>query len=80
MNSEPGMPSMASPRVSIVVLVFNEAEVLNDTWARLSGVLQETKYRYEFIFVNDGSTDDSEKILTELHCENQASYTVKTRP
>ena len=28
MNPEPGTPSMADPQVSIVVPVFNEAEVL----------------------------------------------------
>ena len=72
MNPEPGTASMAHPQVSIVVPVFNEAEVLNDTWGRLHSVLQETQYRYEVIFVNDGSTDDSDQVLAQLHRENQA--------
>ncbi len=72
MNPEPGTASMAHPQVSIVVPVFNEAEVLNDTWKRLHSVLQATQYRYEVIFVNDGSTDDSDQVLAQLHRENQA--------
>jgi len=72
MNPEPGTASMAHPQVSIVVPVFNEAEVLNDTWGRLHSVLQATQYRYEVIFVNDGSTDDSDQVLAQLHRENQA--------
>ena len=72
MNPEPGTPSMADPQLSIVVPVFNEAEVLNDTWERLHSVLQATRYRYEVIFVNDGSTDDSDQLIAQLHRKNQA--------
>ena len=72
MNSQ----TAANPRISIIVPVFNEAEILNGTWERLSGVLQKTNYRCEFIFVNDGSADDSEKILAKIHRENQFVTTI----
>ncbi len=76
MNSDPSIVTTAGPQVSIVVPVFNEAKILHESWARLNGVMRDTKYRYEFIFVNDGSTDDSEKVLSEIYRENQHVTTI----
>jgi glycosyltransferase involved in cell wall biosynthesis len=53
--------------VSIVVPAFNEADVLRDTWQRLNEVMTGTPFRTEIIFVNDGSTDATEQILSEIH-------------
>lgn len=62
----------ANPEISIVVPVFNEAEVLRETWSRLSEVLRSMGLDFEVIFVNDGSTDASEKVLAEIHQEHPA--------
>lgn len=65
---------MSAPRhahdhllVSIVVPAFNEADVLRDTWQRLNEIMTGTPFRTEIIFVNDGSTDATEQILSEIH-------------
>lgn len=56
--------------VSVVVPVFNEAEVLADTWRRLDSVLAGTGRPYEIIFVDDGSTDATGDLLEALHQDN----------
>ncbi|AGH82371.1 family 2 glycosyl transferase [Psychromonas sp. CNPT3] len=51
-------------RVSIVIPCFNESEVIDTTVAELISVTQGIKnYEFELIFVNDGSSDDTEKKL-----------------
>ncbi|POO81786.1 glycosyltransferase family 2 protein [Bacillus paralicheniformis] len=51
---------------SIVVPVYNEAEVLQSTYDRLKTVMDSTGDPYELIFVNDGSSDDSIHMLKSL--------------
>jgi polyisoprenyl-phosphate glycosyltransferase len=52
---------------SIVVPVYNEENTLAEFYARLSKVVQTLDGEYEVLFVNDGSDDQSEKILQQLH-------------
>lgn len=51
------------PFVSIIVPVFNEAKVLNKS---VSSLLNLDYKNYEIIIVNDGSTDDTDKIAEAL--------------
>ena len=54
-------------KVSIVVPMYFEEEVANECYNRLKAVCQGMKdYEYEFIFVNDGSTDKTLEILEEI--------------
>ncbi|MCL2197772.1 MAG: glycosyltransferase family 2 protein [Defluviitaleaceae bacterium] len=53
---------------SVVVPVFNEEEVITETYKRLSGVMQGMAEPYELIFVNDGSRDKSAAIIAGF-CE-----------
>jgi glycosyltransferase involved in cell wall biosynthesis len=53
--------------LSVVVPLFNEAESLAELSAALRQVLEELKLKYELIFVDDGSTDNSFRILQEMH-------------
>jgi dolichol-phosphate mannosyltransferase len=53
-------------RYSIVVPVFNEELVIRFTYERLTQVMQGLGEPYELIFVNDGSRDDTYRILGEL--------------
>ena len=46
--------------------------MLRDSWKRLGEVLQSTGLSYEIIFVNDGSTDDTDRVLTEIHQKDPA--------
>ncbi len=53
-------------RVSIVISVFNEEQNIRELYQTLTRVLSESPYVFEFLFVNDGSTDNSFTLLTEL--------------
>jgi glycosyltransferase involved in cell wall biosynthesis len=53
--------------LSVVVPLLNEAESLAELSAALRQVLEGMKLKYEMIFVDDGSTDTSFKILQEMH-------------
>ncbi|MBD1373282.1 glycosyltransferase family 2 protein [Hazenella sp. IB182357] len=63
-------------RYSVIVPVFNEEEVLRETYRRLSNVMSQTNDSYELIFIDDGSSDQSEQILTELCTQDQAVQSV----
>ena len=54
--------------LSIVTPLFNEEENISEHYHELTYVLSKLKYfqNYEIIFVNDGSQDNSLKILKEL--------------
>ena len=52
--------------VSVVIPVYNDQEVLNELYRRLSPVLNAQQPNHEIIFVDDGSIDDSVKILREI--------------
>lgn len=51
--------------LSVVVPMYFEEEVVQECYKRLTGVLH-NKYRYELIFVNDGSTDKTLPLLEEI--------------
>jgi polyisoprenyl-phosphate glycosyltransferase len=52
--------------LSVIVPCYNEQDVLRATHERLTSVLAGMALDYELIFVNDGSGDDTQLILTEL--------------
>jgi len=58
---------MKKPYLSIVIPVYNEAGNLESLYQRLTTAMDKYGKSYELILVNDGSRDDSEKILNELH-------------
>lgn len=60
------------PIISIVVPVYNEQDVIMESYKRLTAVMQSSNEPYELIFVNDGSRDRSPELLSEL-CKTDAS-------
>lgn len=53
--------------LSVIIPCYNEEDVLRATYERLGKVFHGmTDYDYELIFVNDGSADQTQLILTEL--------------
>jgi len=58
---------MTSKTIAIVVPVFNEGRGLYDFYNRLKNIAESMPaYDWEFIFVNDGSKDNSYEILVHL--------------
>ena len=50
-------------KVSLIIPCFNEQEALPFFYKEASKVMQNLNYDYEFLFINDGSKDDTLKIL-----------------
>lgn len=50
---------MNPKKISIVIPIYNEAGVLAELCAQLAKVADGHRYEFEFVFVNDGSSDDS---------------------
>lgn len=58
---------MQNPYISVVIPIHNEQEVLEELYSRLTKTLDGLGEPYEIILTNDGSTDNSSKILNDLH-------------
>ncbi len=61
---------MSKKLLSIIVPVYNEQEVINETFKRLSGVFQNYFMDVEYIFINDGSKDNTYFKLREIALAN----------
>jgi glycosyltransferase involved in cell wall biosynthesis len=56
--------------LSIVIPLLNEAESLPELRSWIEKVMAEHKYTYEIIFIDDGSSDDSWKIIRQFSAES----------
>lgn len=65
--------------ISVVIPLYNEAESLPELYAWIERVMQEHHFSFEVIFVNDGSTDDSWKIISSLSEKNSHVKGIKFR-
>lgn len=52
-------------RYSIIIPMFNEEAVIQETYRRIKKVMGATGEPYELIFVNDGSTDNCAQMIEE---------------
>jgi glycosyltransferase involved in cell wall biosynthesis len=57
-------------QISIVVPLYNEDESLPELHDWIVRVMTENKFTYEILFVNDGSTDNSWKVIEDLKSKN----------
>lgn len=57
--------------ISVIIPVFNEEGNIKELYRRLNIVLKMITQKYEVIFVNDGSTDKSMKIITNLRMHDK---------
>lgn len=55
-----------TPDLSVVIPVFNEADNLEPLHAEISLALEHLGRSYEIVFIDDGSTDGSFRLLAEL--------------
>jgi glycosyltransferase involved in cell wall biosynthesis len=59
------------PFISLIVPVFNEQDVIEIFLRETSNVMDDTGLEYEYLFINDGSTDATLTKLIELSASNQ---------
>src|ERR1700686_3897346 len=61
------MPDLAAkPTISIVVPFHNEENNITELYARLHSVMEDVDWEYQFVLVDDGSTDLTYKRLRDL--------------
>jgi glycosyltransferase involved in cell wall biosynthesis len=63
----------------MVIPLFNEEESLRELYEAIRRVLDRMKKSYEIIFVDDGSTDGSYRVLQELHARDQHVKVIRFR-
>jgi glycosyltransferase involved in cell wall biosynthesis len=56
--------------ISLVIPLLDEAESLPELVAWIEKVMNENRYSYEVILIDDGSTDNSWEVIEELRKEN----------
>ena len=57
-------------KISVVIPVFNEEDSVKELYGQISTALKNQK-KYEIIFINDGSSDKSEKAIIDLSNEDK---------
>lgn len=60
---------MPEQLLSLVIPVFNEEEVLEESFRRMDAAMRATGHPYEIIYVNDGSRDNTMEILRRIAAE-----------
>ncbi|HUZ88189.1 MAG TPA: glycosyltransferase family 2 protein [Candidatus Baltobacterales bacterium] len=58
--------SSIAPRLSVIVLVYNEVESVTPLHEELMGVLEGLDFSFEVVYIDDGSRDGSSEKLGEL--------------
>lgn len=58
--------------ISIIIPAYNEEKNIPTIAAAIAGVFVGSRYSYEIIFVDDGSTDKSARVLVDLANQNSA--------
>ena len=63
-----------NPDLSVVVPIYNEELGISEFAQQLKSNLDDLKIQYEVIFINDGSTDSSQKIINSIIWPELKSY------
>ncbi len=66
--------------ISLILPAWNEAEVIATAVAEADAALSQVTDNYEVIVVDDGSTDDTAKIVRELSASNDRVRLVQHSP
>lgn len=65
--------------ISLVIPIYNEEENIPLLYREIKEVLDGTRYRYEMIFIDDGSSDSSVKVLEQLSQDDENVLLVALR-
>jgi glycosyltransferase involved in cell wall biosynthesis len=68
-----------NPKISIIVPFFNEAENVEEMYARLKEVMDRVGDPYELIFIDDGSTDRTYSLLKDMYKRDDKVVVLKLR-
>jgi glycosyltransferase involved in cell wall biosynthesis len=63
---------LAEPHLSLVLACYNEAEHLEQSFAEIRDTLEQARYPFEILFVDDVSRDRTREILAKLVADNPA--------
>ncbi|MFN4082830.1 MAG: glycosyltransferase family 2 protein [Bacteroidia bacterium] len=73
------MSAYAEKQISVVIPFLNEDESLPELTEWIVRVMNENNFTYEILFIDDGSTDNSWKIVKKLSEENNNIKAIKFR-
>lgn len=65
--------------ISVIIPLYNEEESLPELYEWIGRVMDENKFSYEVIFVNDGSTDGSWEVIEGLAAKHEQVRGIKFR-
>lgn len=68
-----------NPSLTLVIPAYNEAESLGPLISEIDHVLAPLERRYEIVFVDDGSTDGSDRIMADLAAARSGIRVVRLR-
>lgn len=72
-NKDSSQPNISKPKVSVIMSAYNE----EDSIARaIESILNQTYKNFEFIIINDGSTDRTEKIIKEYQNKDKRIHLI----
>ena len=63
--------------ISVIVPLFNEEESLRELESWIKRVMIENDFSYEIIFIDDGSRDNSWKIIEDISKNNSNIKAIK---
>ena len=81
-NKAPQQANQHRPQnieISVVIPLYNEEQSLKELADQLKNTLVRSGGRYELIFVDDGSTDNSFRVLRDLHFRNNRIKVIRFR-
>ncbi|GEM_PF-110466 len=78
-NTNGNDTSKNAPNLSVVIPVMDEEGSIIILYEKLKGVLEKLGQIYEIIFIDDGSTDRSLEILTDISANDETVSVIKFR-
>ena len=68
--------SSLAPQLSIVTTVFRSATFLDEFYVRITEAARKLGVSYELLFINDGSPDDSAKVLSAIAAKDPRVFVI----
>ena len=63
--------------ISVVIPLLNEEESIQELYDWIASVMQSNRFLYEVIFIDDGSTDSSWKIIEQISYSNSTTRGIR---